>query len=80
MVNVLIAYGIIILIPVLIMGFSSIINSIKVGMILSFIVTISSLTYFNHLGIIPTWIIFILYILLAVIFVLFMRNLIGGNA
>lgn len=79
MVNILIAYGIIIIVPVIIMGFASMINSVKVGIILSYIILISSLTYFNHLGVIPTWIIFIVYILLAIIFTFFMRNIIGGR-
>lgn len=74
-----VAYGLIIIIPALILGFGSMINSSRPAMVLAFINLISLLTYFNYNDIIPSWITVFILSVMSGLYVVMFRGLIGGT-
>lgn len=74
------AYGLLIIVPSIIMGFASMINSAKAGLVLAYLNVVSILTYFTYIDVIPQYVSFIFFTILAIIFAVGMRNIIGGNS
>jgi len=73
------AYGLLILVPAIIMGFASMINSPRAGMVLAYLNIVSILSYFTYIDVIPQYVSFIFFTVLALLFAVGMRNIIGGR-
>lgn len=79
MVNVFIAYGLSFGIPLIILGFGSMINETKATGMISFISLISFLAYFTHTGDIPFWILIVVLVILSAIFAYLYKGIMGGD-
>lgn len=74
------AYAITLGIPMLILGYGSMINANKSASILASINFFTLLFYFNYVGGIPSWIMFIFILVITIILMLLLRTVFTGGS
>jgi len=77
--NTGLAYLLLILIPILILGFSAFANAFKVGLMLSWISFASIMSYMIVENILPSWILILIILIFTIIFTIMFRNMLGGE-
>ena len=75
----IVAYLLIFLVPIIIIGIGSLFDDRTISPILAFINFNVLVTYFYHEGAIPTWIVFSIVLVISIGFVGLLKSVFGGD-